>query len=99
MLIEIPFNKWSKDRFQLGMKHATSRTKKYGSVGDTFTLGNKTYEITLILKLPLWFIKSELYITEGCLYPEEFEEIWKSIHPIKGCDENQIVWYHYFKEK
>ena len=97
MEIIIPFNDWSRDRLLLMVKRATSRTKRYGKVGDTFTVDGQRYELELIVKLPLWFISEELYDSEGCFHSLEFERVWKSIHPDKGFDPNQDVWYHKFK--
>jgi hypothetical protein len=96
MKIKMPFNKWSKDRLESGDKFATSRTKKYGKTGDYFLIGSHRYEIQFVVKLPLWFIRAWLYKTEGAETMDEFVEVWKKIHPVKGWDDNQIVWYHCF---
>ena len=96
MEIEIPFNDWSKERLNLCVKTATSRTKKYGNVGDTFTVEDSKYKITLINKLPLWFIANELFETEGCKSTQEFIDVWEEIHPRKGWVDEQEVYYHYF---
>lgn len=94
--IEIPFNKWSEERLETGMKFATSRNKPYGKPGDTFSHDGFEYTLELIVKLPLWFIRDYLYDTEGCSSPKDFEDIWKWIHPRKGWVEKQEVFYHYF---
>jgi len=94
--IEIPFNKWSKDKLMKNNKWATSRNKKYGEVGDTFVVDETTYELDFVIKLPLWFIAIELFESEGCLFPNEFREVWAQIHPRKGYVGHQMVWYHHF---
>ena len=94
--IKIPFNAWSIGKLNLAFKCATSRTKKYGSVGDIFMVDGNTYRLNMIVKLPLWFIRRYLYASEGCENPEVFEAVWNSIHPRKGFDPNQEVWYHHF---
>ena len=73
MLIKIPFNNWSKERLRTGLKCATSRTKQYGKIGDTFEFDGWIYKITGVGKFPLWFIRAYLYVTEGCETPDEFE--------------------------
>lgn len=95
--IEIPFNKWSEERLNLFAKTATSRNKKYGEVGDTFEVNGTTYELDLVIKLPLWFVSEDLYDSEGALNFLEFEDIWKKIHPKKGFIPEQEVWYHHFR--
>jgi len=94
--IEIPFNKWSLERLYDESKCATSRNKKYGNVGDIFYVGDDKYKITMIKKLPLFFIANELFRTEGCTDPQEFIDIWEEIHPRKGWVDEQKVYYHYF---
>lgn len=94
MKIKIPFNLWSQDKLLFGLKTATSRHKKYGDVGDTFEMADRTYYINLIVKLPIWFIRNELYLTEGCDTPEEFEKIWTEIYHVFKLTEE--VWYHHF---
>jgi len=96
MEVKIPFNAWSIGKLNLALKCATSRTKKYGNVGDTFKVDGNTFKIDLVVKLPLWFIAKFLYESEGCVSEAEFINVWNSIHPRKGFDPNQVVWYHLF---
>ena len=98
MRIKIPFNLWSEDRLFRKMKKATSRYKKYGVVGDTFIVNGQCYYVNLVVKLPLWFIRNYLYESEGCLTPEEFENIWIEIHKKRGMRLKDEVWYHHFTE-
>jgi len=42
----VPFNDRSQERLLLGSKTATSRTKQYGNIGDTFQAGDKSFELT-----------------------------------------------------
>lgn len=94
--IKIPFNEWSKNRLDDLIKCATSRNKKYGEEGDYFIVDGTKYILTMIKKIPLWFIAHELYKTEGCKSPDEFKTVWKDIYPRKGWVDEQEVWYHYF---
>ena len=100
--IDVPFNDWSIERLSSGIKQATSRTKKYGEPGDTFSLtllhGSMVrYQLKFVVKLPLWFIARHLHKTEGCNTQKEFEEIWHEIHPRKKWTGAEFVWYHYFE--
>jgi len=94
--IKIPFNKWSKERLETGMKYATSRNRKYGNEGDTFVVDGWVYLITHIIHIPLRFVAEVLYEFEGAESIEEFIEVWKSIHPKKGYIPEQMVYYHHF---
>ena len=98
MEIKIPFNEWSKKRILNQTKKATSRYKKYGNVGDTFEVDGYKYELELVLKLPLWFITEDLYLSEGAKDSLELISIWKQIHSKKGFRPFDEVWYHHFKE-
>ncbi len=101
-LIEIPFNSWSKDKLRAGKKNATSRTKKYGERGDCFEvdLGDKVvrYEVVFISRWELDRIAINWYDVEGCDSPEEFKNVWGDIHPRKGFDPDQKVWFHLFEK-
>jgi len=98
MEINIPFNKWSRDKLKKLVKTATSRNKKYGDVGDTFTVDGTVYELTAVCKVSLASIRDVCWDVEGCKSPEEFVQVWKSIHPRKGWDPDQKVWFHRFKK-
>src|SRR4030066_1790424 len=71
----VPFNDWSQERLLLGSKTATSRTKKYGNIGDTFQAGDKSFELTEISRKNLWEISQNYYLDEGAKSPEEFIEV------------------------
>ncbi len=93
----VPFNDWSQERLLLGSKTATSRTSQYGSIGDTFQAGDKSFELTDISRKNLWDISQNYYLDEGAKSPEEFIEVWNSLHP-KGFDPEQVVYFHKFRE-
>jgi len=96
--IRIPFNNWSRERLKKGIKTATSRNKKYGEVGDTFVVDGVTYELEVVTKVSLQSVLDVCYDIEGAKSKEEFIEIWKEIHPRKGWDPDQKVWFHRFKK-
>ena len=97
MKIRIPFNEWSKRRLMQVRKTATSRNKVYGEPGDFFEEVENKYVLMMVKKLPLWFIADALFASEGCESPDEFRNVWCEIHPRKGWDGKQEVFYHYFK--
>lgn len=96
-LRSVPFNDWSQERLIQGSKTATSRTKQYGNIGDTFQAGDKTFEITEVSKKSLRDIAQNHYLEEGAKSEEEFIEVWNSLHP-KGFDPEQVVYFHKFRE-
>ena len=96
--INIPFNQWSKTRLKLGVKTATSRRKKYGQVGDTFIENNTEYIIIKQIHLPLETVTSKFWKEEGAKSPQEFKQIWESIHPKARYQPDMLVWLHLFKK-
>jgi len=96
MKINIPFNSWSKIRIINGKKSATSRYKKYGESGDTFTIGKTDYILNGVMKSRLADVAKRFYTDEGCDTPEEFKEIWTEIHPRRGFRPDDIIWIHFF---
>jgi hypothetical protein len=106
--IEIPFNEWSKERLSINSKCATSRNKKYGNPGDTFSVTfigcssgtwTRVYRLMFVEKVSLGFVAKFFYSMEGCLTPDEFVKVWNDIHPRKKFDPEQLVWLHVFGVK
>jgi len=95
--VKIPFNAWSTDRLAKGQKMSTSRTSQFGRVGDTFTTGGRTFEITSVVKKSLNDIAHNYYLDEGAKSPEEFQQVWESLHP-GGFKPSQMVFFHQFRE-
>lgn len=108
MEIKIPFNDWSKVRLNINRKNATSRNKRYGNVGDTFTVkvsdseihssNFKQYELTHVERVTLAFVRDHFYWQEGCHVADMFVDIWNEIHPKKKFVDEHKVWLHYFKK-
>lgn len=96
--VEIPFNEWSRERMRRGKKTATSRTKRYGEVGDWFEVDGQRYELIYVTRSCLDTIKKWYYRWEGCKTPEEFVEVWESIHRRAGFRPTQKIWFHVFKK-
>lgn len=102
--IEIPMNSWSTNRLASKMKHATSRNKKYGKIGDVFSISiaglTNHYELLDYAHLPLWYIARFLFALEGAVSEKEFLKVWKEIHPSFDYEKDKynLVWIHFFKE-
>ena len=93
----IPFlSQWNLQMVD-GRKTATSRTKRYGDPGDTFSVYGHYFVLTLVRRHSLGCIAQARYKQEGCESPEAFREVWRSIHPHVGFRKGQIVWYHEFR--
>lgn len=97
MKINIPFKSYFREPMLNGVKHATSRTKKFGDDGDTFGAFGADFELTEVYQTTLLDVAENYWREEGCSSQSNFENIWKSIHPVKGFVPDQIVWVHWFK--
>jgi len=86
---KLTFNKWSRERIELGRKICTSRTRLWND--------NRVY---LILKLPLGVVKNFLYKEEGADTPNEFEGVWRGIFRGK-FNPDRLVYVHFgnYKDK
>jgi len=69
-----------KDAVHSGKKCCTTRSKKYGEIGDVFYVGKGLYKIIEIEPATLGYVTSNYYRQEGCDTTEEFIELWKSLH-------------------
>lgn len=78
-------------------KTATSRTRKYGSPGDTFAVFGATFVIVEVFQQRLSEVKNELYKAEGCPTPAAFECIYTRLHPRVGFQPDKVVYVHIFK--
>jgi hypothetical protein len=100
--VMIPFNDWSKDRLERGMKSATSRNKKYGLPGHRFRVRLKgtlhTYELIDVVFMSLKDVAQKHWREEGAESPGEFIKVWNEIHPRKRFDPDHYVYFHKFKE-
>ena len=97
MQVTIPFQEDFKDRMLEGKKNATTRTKRYGEVGDTFSAFDATFEIIQVWRIPLGLVANALSKAEGFQSPEDFIQCWKRLHPRKGYMQEQKVYTHIFK--
>ncbi|GAF70788.1 unnamed protein product [marine sediment metagenome] len=101
MEIKIPFNNWSKERLNSKLKLATTRNKRYGKIGDTFSVDIKhrkyTFEILAVFQLTLYYVAKDLYAIEGADSPLEFRKVWEEIHPKLGWTPDKKVFVHLFR--
>lgn len=92
--IIIPFKLWSKERLKIN-KRATSRTKIYGKVDDSFIVDGIKYIIVGVIKLPIDFIMRHLYTIEGANSISELEGVFK--HIFKGKTIPYYLYVHFFE--
>jgi len=98
MNIDIPFLERWKSKMLTGHKTATSRSKRYGNIGDTFTCFGVTFQLVDVSKQTLTFVAVHLYDFEGCSSPEQFRRVWEELHPRRGYIGSDKVWVHRFEK-
>jgi len=97
MLITLPFMPDFEQPMLLAKKTATSRTRKYGEVGDTFHAFSHTFVLIAILEITLQAVAINFYPMEGFSSPQEFIDCWKRIHPRRGWQPDQQIYFHIFR--
>lgn len=99
--VQIPFmaeleQKLAKDKVVM-----TSRTRRYGDPGDTFTIGyqDKPYKFKIlgVVRLELEVIARDFHHEHGFETPKDYRIAWKQLHPRKGFIGNQLVTTHIFR--
>jgi hypothetical protein len=86
--IEIPFSREMAIAAIDGRKIATTRSERRGEPGDTFEIedprgrmmGFATFRLLDVKTGRLEYIQYKCCRLEGCASPEEFEQVWKSLH-------------------
>lgn len=96
--ITIPFRPFFSGPMRSGQKVMTCRIKKLGEVGDTFEAFGSQFILTHVFRCRLGYVLSDAFEQEGCSSVQELMDIWKSIHPVRGVDADEIVWAHCFRE-
>jgi len=81
---KLPFNKWSRERIKQGRKFCTSRSAQY----------TDDLRVQYICYLPLEIVRNCLFASEGADSPQEFEQVWRSIHRGKFNKED-FVYVHF----
>ena len=80
----IPFNAWSQERIDLGMKVCTSRHKRY----------SKDPRVTCIVRLPWWIIVNYLYEPEGATSPKEMQLVIDGIYG-RHVPDDEMFYVHF----
>lgn len=93
----IPFKPMFREPMLSGKKTATSRTRKYGNVGDAFQAFGAHFILTLVYQYKLDCVAYLLCHKEGFDTPQDFMKAWAKIHPGRGYDPEWEVWVHEFK--
>lgn len=92
----IPFLPEWKEAMLSGRKTCTCRSKKYGEVGDQFTIFGATFELVSVEKKSLEQVRDEYWYQEGCDSRAGFEQVWERIHPDRGFVPSDKRWLHQF---
>lgn len=98
MNINLPFRPEMKKLILAGHKTCTSRTRRYGEIGDTFEIDGRKYKLTGVDHHYLWAVGIILFRDEGFDNLDKFKSYWEKLHPRKGYDPDQLVWIHFFRE-
>lgn len=93
----ILFNAAFRMKLLSGKKTCTSRTKRCGKIGDTFTAFGETFEIEKVSKMSLDEVAFYLCIAEGFYDSFSFIECWKRLHPFLGWQPDRQVYVHVFR--
>jgi hypothetical protein len=99
MEVKMPFLPEFEQVMDSGQKTMTSRTKWFGREGDYFKAFGHIFIITNLVTRTLGTVRNFYYQQEGCNSPEEFEAVWRKIHPRSGFRPEQRVKCHEFKNQ
>jgi len=97
MKINLPFLPEFEEAMLSGRKRATSRTRKFGNVGDTFVAFGCTFTIMAVNRLALSNVANIFWRLEGVESPDDFIAIWRRIHPRQGWQPTQNIYFHQFE--
>lgn len=96
-MIHIPFLRDWKDKMVSGQKTCTCRTKAYGKAGDYFRIFDMTFRLINVTKMALRDVADKLYREEGCASPQEFMDVYTSLHPRRKFQDTDMRFVHYFE--
>lgn len=94
----IPFQNRFKEPLLSGQKTATTRREAYGKPGEYFGAFGATFLITGVTKMLLKDVAHLHYKEEGVGEPEEFINVWVTLHPVVGYREFDEVYFHTFSK-
>jgi hypothetical protein len=98
MKVYIPFMERFREPLLNGTKTWTSRTKRYGQMGDSFEAFGATFEILTVEKKTLEEILNH-WREEGLDSFSDALITWRKIHPIRKLDFLEQFWTHIFKKE
>ena len=96
--VRIPFWRQFKEPMLRGQKTWTSRTKKYGKVGDIFEAFGSTFELKEVTQMLLSKVAINHFVEEGFESFLDFVDCWEKLHYLKGYVPEQKVWVHVFEK-
>ncbi len=94
--INIPFQEQFSEAMLTGRKTVTSRFKRYGNVGDKFSVFGARFWLIRVTRTDLVYVAEEWYREEGFQSTDEFYLAWKKIHPRRNILSSR-VWVHEFE--
>ncbi len=80
MRINIPFHERFWIEIMASRKTMTTRSKRYGKIGDFFCIHKTRCIITGVERMELGKIVKKFYHEEGFSSPGEFKKFWLTIH-------------------
>lgn len=94
--IKIPFKEQFRDAMLSGKKICTTRTKRYGEVGDIFEAFDAEFELVGVCPTIALWVGNFLYKEEGFEVAWDFHKIWRKLHP--RLDKSAVVYVHFFRQ-
>lgn len=96
-MTELPFLAEFEEAIRSGRKTATSRPRRYGQAGDIVKTRFGYVRIRSCTRMSLAEIRDRHWREEGCSSPEQFEAVWRRLHPRSGFVPWHRVWFHRFE--
>ena len=93
---ERPFLPEFEDAVLSGRKTLTSRTRRYPK-GEVLQSPFGRIRILSVVRVTLGGVRDLYWREEGCESPQDFERVWKQIHPRAGFRPKQLVWLRQFE--
>ena len=93
----LPFQAEFEEAIRSGRKTMTTRTRRYGKVGDILDTPFGAVRLLDVRRVCLGAVRVHWYWDEGFDGPYRFEAAWARLHPRKGFDPDQRVWLHEFE--
>ena len=92
--ITVPFHPQMKEALLGGWKWLTSRSKRLGEPGDTFTMDGQRFRIAAVQAVTFGEIADQFYFGEGFGSPEEFRFFWIRLHRGHLPSDDEMKWLH-----